>query len=181
MQYKVDFLVIGSGIAGLAYALKVAPYGKVLIVTKDIAEESNTRYAQGGIAAVMYTPDNYEKHILDTIMAGAGLCDENIVRITITESTERIQELIKWGTNFDKTASGKYDLAKEGGHSESRVLHHKDDTGREIIRALIMQAQMHPNITILEKHYAVDIITQHHLGDIVNKKTPDVRCSALTF
>jgi len=176
MRYKVDFLVIGSGIAGLTYALKVAPYGKVIVVTKDDAQESNTRYAQGGIAAVMYTPDTYEKHIADTITAGAGLCDENIVRIAITESTERIEELISWGTNFDKTSTGKYDLAKEGGHSESRVFHHKDNTGQEIIRALITQAQNHPNIEILERHFAVDIITQHHLGVIVNKKTQDVTC-----
>ncbi len=176
MRYKVDFLVIGSGIAGLTYALKVAPYGKVIIVTKDAAAESNTRYAQGGIAAVMYTPDTYEKHVQDTITAGAGLCDEKIVRITITESTERIKELINWGTNFDKTESGKYDLAKEGGHSEYRVLHHKDGTGAEIIRALIEQAQNHPNIEILENYFAVNLITQHHLGKIVNKKTADVSC-----
>jgi L-aspartate oxidase len=176
MRYEVDFLVIGSGIAGLSYALKVAPHGKVIIVTKGDAEESNTRYAQGGIAAVMYTPDTYEKHIQDTITAGAGLCDEKIVRITISESTQRIKELIGWGTNFDKTNTGKFDLAKEGGHSEYRVLHHKDDTGQEIIRALIEQAQNHPNITILENHFAIDLITQHHLGVIVNKKTPDVTC-----
>ena len=176
MRYKVDFLVIGSGIAGLSYALKVAPYGKVIIVTKDDVGESNTRYAQGGIAAVMYTPDSYEKHIQDTITAGAGLCDENIVRITITESTKRIEELVEWGANFDKTNTGKFDLAKEGGHSEYRVLHHKDNTGKEIIRALIEQAQNHPNITILENRFAVDIITQHHLGEVVNKKTSDITC-----
>ena len=176
MRYKVDFLVIGSGIAGLTYALKVAPYGKVIVVTKRSAEESNTRYAQGGIAAVMYTPDSYEKHIQDTIIAGAGLCDEKIVRITITESTERIQELIDWGTNFDKTTTGKYDLAKEGGHSEYRVLHHKDSTGQEIERALLEKVLNHPNIELLENHFAVDIITQHHLGAEVNKKTQGITC-----
>ena len=176
MRYKVDFLVIGSGIAGLSYALKVAPYGKVIIVTKDSVGESNTRYAQGGIAAVMYTPDSYEKHIQDTINAGAELCNEKIVRITITESTKRIEELIDWGANFDKTKTGQFDLAKEGGHSEYRVLHHKDNTGKEIIRALIEQAQNHPNITILENRFAVDLITQHHLGEVVNKKTSNVTC-----
>ena len=122
MLLKTDFLVIGSGIAGLSFALKVANYGKVLIVTKSSAEETNTRYAQGGIAAVMYNPDSYDKHIQDTIKAGAGLSDENIVRITITESRQRIEELINWGTKFDQTKSGRYDLAKEGGHSEYRVL-----------------------------------------------------------
>jgi len=176
MRYKVDFLIIGSGIAGLTYALKVAPYGKVIVVTKRSAEESNTRYAQGGIAAVMYTPDSYEKHIQDTIIAGAGLCDEKIVRITITESTERIRELIDWGTNFDKTTTGKYDLAKEGGHSEYRVLHHKDSTGQEIERALLEKVRNHPNIKLLENHFAVDIITQHHLGTEVNKKTSGITC-----
>jgi L-aspartate oxidase len=176
MRHEVDFLIIGSGIAGLSYALKVAPYGKVIIVTKNDAEESNTRYAQGGIAAVMYTPDTYEKHIQDTLIAGAGLCNEKIVRLTISESTERIEELIKWGTKFDKNIAGKYDLAKEGGHSEYRVLHSKDNTGKEIVRALLEQAEVHPNIEILENHFAVDLITQHHLGKIVTKKTPNITC-----
>lgn len=176
MRYKADFLVIGSGIAGLTYALKVAPYGKVIVVTKNNAEESNTRYAQGGIAAVMYTPDSYEKHVQDTVSAGAGLCDEKIVRIAITESTERIKELIEWGANFDKNKSGKFDLAKEGGHSEYRVLHHKDATGKEIIRTLMQNAQQHENIQIFENHFAVDLITQHHLGKVLNKKTPDITC-----
>ncbi len=176
MRRKVDFLVIGSGIAGLSYALKVAPYGKVCVISKTNAEESNTQYAQGGIAAVMYTPDSYEKHIQDTIEAGAGLCNEEIVRLTISESTARIKELVSWGTQFDKTKSGKFDLAKEGGHSEFRVLHHKDRTGKEIIRALLEQAHNHPNIEILENYFAVDIITQHHLGIEITRRTPDISC-----
>ena len=176
MRYKVDFLVIGSGIAGLTYALKVAQHGKVIVVTKTKEEESNTHYAQGGIAAVMYTPDTYQKHIQDTLTAGAGLCNENIVKITISESTKRIEELIDWGANFDKTITGKYDLAKEGGHSEYRVLHHKDRTGQEIIRALLEQAHNHPNIEILENYFAVDILTQHHLGEVVTKKTNNITC-----
>jgi L-aspartate oxidase len=176
MRRKVDFLVIGSGIAGLSYALKVADHGKVCIVTKKQASESNTKYAQGGIAAVIYTPDTYEKHIKDTLTAGAGLCDEHIVRLAITESTERIQELIQWGTHFDKNKSGKYDLAKEGGHSEYRVLHHKDGTGAEIVRALLDKAHHHPNIEILENYFTVDIITQHHLGQEVNRRTQDITC-----
>lgn len=176
MRRKTDFLVIGSGIAGLSYALKVAPYGKVIIVTKSNAEESSTRYAQGGIAAVMYSPDSYEKHIRDTLVAGAGLCDEKIVKITISESTERIQELIDWGTQFDKNEHGQFDLAKEGGHSEHRVLHSKDSTGKEIEKVLLEQVKKHPNIEVLEKHFAVDIITQHHLGMPVNKRTSDIAC-----
>ncbi len=176
MRKKVDFLIIGSGIAGLSFALKVADYGKVCIVTKAAAEESSTKYAQGGIAAVMYTPDSYEKHIKDTMMAGDQLSNEEIVRITITESTERIKELIAWGANFDKTASGRYDLAKEGGHSEYRVLHHKDRTGNEIERALLENVKKHPNIELLENQFTIDIITQHHLGIEVNKKTKDIQC-----
>ncbi|OQX72256.1 MAG: L-aspartate oxidase [Bacteroidetes bacterium 4484_249] len=176
MQKKVDFLVIGSGIAGLSYALKVADHGKVCIVTKDKAEETATKYAQGGIAAVMYSPDTYKKHINDTMIAGDDLSDENIVRITITESTERIKELIEWGTQFDKTKSGKYSLGREGGHSESRVLHHKDSTGAEIIRALLHKVNEHPNIEILENHFSIDLLTQHHLGMGVSRGMPDIQC-----
>jgi L-aspartate oxidase len=176
MRDRYDFLVIGSGIAGLSYALKVAPYGKVCLVCKDTAENTATKYAQGGIAAVMYTPDTYQKHISDTLIAGDGLCDENIVRITITESTDRVKELISWGVDFDKTESGKYDLAKEGGHSEYRVLHHKDQTGLEIERTLLRHINAHPNIEVLENHFAVDLITQHHLGIEVNRRTPDITC-----
>lgn len=176
MRRKVDYLVIGSGIAGLIYALKVAEHGKVCIVSKNKADETATKYAQGGIAAVMYTPDTYDKHIKDTLNAGAGICDEEIVKITITESTDRVKELIAWGTQFDKTAKGDYALAREGGHSEHRVLHHKDSTGHEIQRALIVQARKHPNIDILEDSFTVDIITQHHLGEMVNRGMNNVEC-----
>jgi len=176
MRDRYDFLVIGSGIAGLSYALKVAPYGKVCLVCKDKAENTATKYAQGGIATVMYTPDTYEKHITDTLIAGDGLCDENIVRITITESTDRVKELISWGVDFDKNESGKYDLHKEGGHSEFRVLHHKDQTGLEIERTLLRQIRSHPNIEVLENHFAIDLITQHHLGIEVNRRTQDICC-----
>lgn len=176
MSKKIDFLIIGSGIAGLSYALKVAAHGKVCIVTKSSIDETATKYAQGGIAAVMYNPDNYEKHIQDTLIAGDTLCNEEIVRLTISESTARIEELIEWGANFDKTISGKYDLAKEGGHSEYRVLHHKDQTGLEIERALIQQVRSHPNIEILENHFSIEIITQHHLGEVVKRRSPNIDC-----
>ncbi len=176
MRKKVDFLIIGSGIAGLSFALKVANHGKVCIVTKDKAEETATKYAQGGIAAVMYSPDTYEKHISDTMIAGDDLSDEKIVRLTITESTERIKELIEWGTQFDKTESGKYSLGREGGHSESRVLHHKDSTGAEIIRALLHKVKEHPNIEILENHFSIDLLTQHHLGMGVSRGMSDIQC-----
>jgi len=176
MRKQVDFLVIGSGIAGLTFAIKVAKHGKVCIVTKSTMDDTATSWAQGGIAAVMYTPDSFEKHIHDTIVAGDGLCNEEVVRFTITESTERIKELIKWGTKFDKTTSGRYDLAKEGGHSEYRVLHHKDSTGREIENTLLEQVKKHPNIEILENHFTIDILTQHHLGMEVNSRTKDLTC-----
>jgi L-aspartate oxidase len=176
MRKKVDFLVIGSGIAGLSYAIKVADHGKVCIITKDQADETATKYAQGGIAAVMYSPDTYEKHIRDTMIAGDDLSNEDVVRLTITESTERVKELIEWGTHFDKTESGKYALGKEGGHSESRVLHHKDSTGAEIIRALLQKARNHPNIEILENHFTIDLLTQHHLGMGVSRGMSDINC-----
>ena len=176
MSLKVDFLVIGSGIAGLSYALKVAEHGKVLIVTKSKADESSTKYAQGGIAAVMYSPDTYEKHIKDTLIAGAGLCNEEIVRMTISESTERIKELIEWGTSFDKDRDGTFRLGREGGHSENRILHHKDKTGKEIERALLARIKKHPNIELWEKKFALDLITQHHLGKTITKGQAGIEC-----
>ncbi|MBC35424.1 MAG: L-aspartate oxidase [Bacteroidetes bacterium] len=181
MRKKVDFLVIGSGIAGLSFAIKVADYGKVCIISKNEAAETATRYAQGGIAAVMYTPDTYEKHIKDTMVAGDDLSNPEIVRITITESTDRVKELIDWGTQFDKKESGRYDLAKEGGHSEYRVLHHKDSTGEEIQRALLENIRNHPNIEMIENAFTIDLITQHHLGQEINKKSEGVKCYGAYF
>ena len=176
MQKKVDFLVIGSGVAGLCFALKAANYGKVCMVTKAHIDDTSTRYAQGGVAAVVYQPDTYEKHINDTMIAGDQLSDRHIVEISIRESTERIMELVEWGVDFDKTANGKFALAKEGGHSEFRVLHHKDVTGLEIEQKLIRAAKQHENIEILEQHLAIEIITQHHLGIEVNRQTKDITC-----
>lgn len=176
MRYHFDFLVIGSGIAGLSFALKVASKGSVLIVTKTAADETATRYAQGGIAAVMYTPDTYEKHIRDTMIAGDELNDPEIVRITITESSERVKELVAWGVDFDRTEAGRFDLGKEGGHSEYRVLHHKDQTGLEIEKNLLQRVKEHDNITIWENHFGIDLLTQHHLGQAVTRRTSGLAC-----
>lgn len=173
---RVDFLVIGSGIAGLSFALKAAKHGTVCIVTKSNEDESNTKYAQGGVAVVVDKSDSFEKHIQDTLIAGDGLCDKHIVEIVVKEGPERINEIIDYGTNFDKNRSGHFDLAKEGGHSEHRVLHYKDITGFEIERSLLEQIHKHPNIEILTHYFAVDLITQHHLGVIVDKKSTDITC-----
>jgi len=176
MRKTVDFLVIGSGIAGLSFALKAANFGKVCVVTKSHIDDTATKYAQGGIAAVLYHPDSYEKHIQDTMIAGDELSDRQVVELTIRESTERVMELIEWGVNFDKTKAGKFSLAKEGGHSEYRVLHHKDITGKEIEEKLILAAKQNENIEILENHLAIEIITQHHLGIEVSRRTTDLTC-----
>ena len=174
---NVDFLVVGSGIAGLSFALKAAKYGKVLIVTKANEDESNTKYAQGGVAVVVdKQEDSFDKHIEDTLIAGDGLCDKYIVEIVVTEGPARIDEIIKYGTSFDKTQFGIFDLAKEGGHSESRVLHYKDITGFEIERALLEKVHTDPNIEILTHYFAVELITQHHTGDFVDKRSEDIQC-----
>jgi L-aspartate oxidase len=176
MRYKFDFLVIGSGIAGLSFALNVAKHGSVAILTKSEPKETATRYAQGGIAAVMYAPDSIEKHIADTLKAGCFLNNEDVVRMTITESTDRIKDLIQLGVGFDKTDSGSYDLTKEGGHTENRVFHVKDSTGEEIQRQLLNKAILHPNIHVYQDYFALEIITQHHLKQKVTRKTKDITC-----
>ncbi len=177
---QTDFLVIGSGIAGLTYALKVAhqyPDKKVLVMTKATADETNTKYAQGGIAVVNDTEnDSFEKHIEDTLIAGDGLCNKQVVEIVVKEGPERVQEIIDWGARFDKEEDGDYKRGKEGGHSEFRILHHKDVTGMEMERALIDAVAKQKNIEFVKHCFVVDLITQHHLGYLVTKSTPDVEC-----
>jgi L-aspartate oxidase len=175
-----DFLVIGSGIAGLTFALKVAqhfPEKKVTIITKAAADETNTKYAQGGVAVVNdLENDSFEKHIEDTLIAGDGLCDRNIVEIVIKEGPARLHEIIEWGAHFDKDPDGDYKLGMEGGHSENRILHHKDVTGKEIERALLAAIERRTNINLIKHCFVVDIITQHHMGYLVTKSTPDIEC-----
>ena len=177
---KTDFLVIGSGIAGLTFALKAAkqfPEKKVLVITKAQADETNTKYAQGGIAGVWDADkDSFDKHIEDTLIAGDGLCNKSVVEIVVKEGVERIREIIEWGAEFDKEADGDYKLGKEGGHSEYRILHHKDVTGKEMERALLTAVEHFKNIEIIKHCFVVDLITQHHLGYLVTKSTPDIEC-----
>jgi L-aspartate oxidase len=177
---QTDFLVIGSGIAGLSYAMKVAqqyPDKKVLVITKTKVDETNTKYAQGGIAGVTdFENDSFDKHIRDTLIAGDGLCNPRTVEIVVKEGPERIQEMIGWGTRFDKDSEGDFKLGKEGGHSEFRILHHKDVTGREIERALLEAVGRLKNIQIIKHWFVLDLITQHHLGYLVTKSTPDTEC-----
>ncbi len=176
MKRSVDYLVIGSGVAGLGFALKVADRGRVCLIAKTSLEETNTRYAQGGIAAVQTPPDNFEKHVKDTLICGDGMCNEEIVRMVVREAPARMKELVSWGVEFDRKPNGEYDLAREGGHSESRILHHKDHTGEAIQVALTRRVRAHPNIEVLERHFAVDLITQHHLGKLVKRSHTDTEC-----
>ena len=173
---QTDFLVIGSGAAGLSFALKAAEHGRVTVVTKGELDECNTNYAQGGICSVTYAPDTFEKHIRDTLVCGAGKCDPAAVELVVRRAPELIRDLIAWGTRFDKTPDGRFELNREGGHSEHRILHYEDLTGAEIERALVASVRRHPNITLLERHYAVDLLTQHHLGEFVTRHTRGVTC-----
>ncbi|PCJ80683.1 MAG: L-aspartate oxidase [Bacteroidetes bacterium] len=181
---EVDFLVIGSGIAGLCYAIKVAEHFdsegkdvKICMLSKVIEDETSTKYAQGGIAGVFdNSKDSFEKHIEDTILCGDGLSDISVVEMVIKEGPRIIQDIIKWGTNFDLGEDGEYDLAKEGGHSESRIVHHKDITGKEIERSLLSKASKFASIEILSHYFAVDLITQHHLGKAIERNVGEIEC-----
>ena len=158
MIEPIDFLVIGAGIAGLSTAIALEKYGKVLILHKRTKKDSNTYYAAGGIAVSGLGSDLYEEHIQDTLIAGDGLCKENVVREIITKGTNAVKELIQWGAEFDKTKSGKYDLGKEGGHHSRRVLHAGDLTGQEIIKTLIEKAKRSKNITFRANQIAINLI-----------------------
>jgi len=169
-----DYLVIGSGVAGLTFAIKMAEKFEdrnLIIVTKGDEDESNTKYAQGGIAVVLdLEEDSFQKHIQDTLISGDGLCNEQVVEMVVKEGPQRLKELIAWEANFDLDPEGDFDLGKEGGHSEYRVVHHKDVTGYEVERALLQRVHQLPNITLLSHHFAIDLITDHHL-ESKNPKT----------
>lgn len=177
MVRKYDYLVIGSGIAGMSFALKVAETGRVALICKSDIEEANTFYAQGGVASVTNLKvDNFDKHIEDTMIAGDWLSDRAAVEKVVKGAPEQINQLLKWGVDFDRKEDGEFDLHREGGHSEFRILHHADNTGAEIQQSLVRALKSHPNIDVFENFFAVEIITQHHLGKIVTRRTPDITC-----
>jgi len=176
MTHRYDYLVIGGGIAGISFALKAAKYGKVALLCKTNLHESNTSFAQGGIASVTYAPDTFEKHIEDTLIAGDGHCNLAAVEQVVHLAPSQIEEMIGWTVDFDKTEDGKFDLHKEGGHSEFRILHHTDNTGFEIQEKLIDMLLKHKEIDIFENYFAIEILTQHHLGEIVTHHYPNIEC-----
>ena len=165
MARESDFLVIGSGIAGLSFALRAAEHGSVTVVTKKGTTESATNYAQGGIAAVLAPEDSFEEHVRDTLIAGAGLCNEAAVRFVVENGPDAVQSLMDLGVRFDESESAPgYDLGREGGHSRRRVLHAADFTGQEIERVLVQRCERHPNITVLANRISVDLVTTTKLG-----------------
>ena len=174
--YESDFLVIGSGIAGLTFALKVAQLGTVHIITKKARAESNTNYAQGGIAAVWDPADSFEEHIQDTLVAGADLCHPDAVELIVRNGPERVNELMQWGVNFSTTPNGRLDLGREGGHSRDRIIHAADLTGREVEQALLNAVKANKNIRIFENYVAVELITEHHLVDKEARRRQPIHC-----
>lgn len=177
---KTDVLIIGAGVAGASTAIRLAqlrPDLEITMLTKTHTKESNTSWAQGGIAAVWdLETDDFDKHIADTLDAGDGICDEEVVRIVVEEGRQRVQEIIDMGARFDKEDDGDYNLGMEGGHSENRILHYKDITGWEIQRTLNEMVKTFPNIKIYEQYFGIDIITQHHLGRVLTRLSPDIEC-----
>lgn len=177
MVYRYDYLVIGSGIAGMSFALKAAKTGRVALICKTTLEEANTYFAQGGVASVTNLElDDFEKHINDTMVAGDWLSEQEAVEKVVRNAPSQIKELIGWGVNFDKKDDGTFDLHREGGHSEFRILHHADNTGAEIQTSLVEAVKSNPQIDVYENHFALEVITQHHLGKIVTRRTPDITC-----
>lgn len=170
MEYEIDFLVIGSGIAGLSFALKAASLGSVAIITKKDKLETSTNYAQGGIASALGSDDSFDLHIQDTLTSGNGICNREIVEMVVRSAPERIRELVEWGVEFTRRGNGpsEFDLGREGGHSRNRIVHAQDMTGRAIEQALIKATEEHPSIQIFENTFAIDLIVEYEglrIGD----------------
>ncbi|MEX0679983.1 MAG: L-aspartate oxidase [Balneolales bacterium] len=175
MPEKFDFLVLGSGGAGLSFALRVARFGSVAIITKKDSAESNTNYAQGGLASVLDKEDHFEDHIQDTLVAGADLCHQDAVELVVRSGPDVVRELLNWGAQFTNV-NGQLDLGREGGHSKKRIVHAADRTGREIENTLLSAVDKHHNITIFEHYFALELITEHHLGKKVTRYDKDTHC-----
>ena len=177
---KTDVLIIGSGVAGLSVAIKLAEENSsldIMVLSKTDRNQNNTSWAQGGVATVWdFEVDNFSKHIEDTLIAGDGLCDPDIVKIVVEEGHQRVSDLIEWGARFDREDTGNYNLGREGGHSENRILHYKDITGWEIQRTLLARAQALKNIRFYEDYFAINILTQHHLGQVKTRLHDDIEC-----
>lgn len=177
---QTDVLIIGSGIAGLSFAIKVAkrfPNQQITVITKADDSESNTKYAQGGIAVVLDEfSDSFEKHIEDTMRAGDGLCDREVVTLVVKEGPERLEEIIEWGVEFDQDEEGNLALAKEGGHTEKRIIHYKDITGWQIEKGLLKKVSTLSNITVLPHHFSIDLITEHHFSHKISQPEPGISC-----
>ena len=181
MITTTNYLIVGSGIAGLTFAIKIAtqfPEKTITIVTKSTEEESNTKYAQGGIAVVQnLEDDHFNKHIKDTLICGDGLCNTEVVEMVVKEGPKRLQELIDWGANFDKNNAGTLDLGREGGHTKNRVVHHKDQTGIEIERTILEETHRKKNIKLLDFHFALELITKNNRcfgAYVLNEKTNEI-------
>lgn len=177
---KTDVLIIGSGIAGLSFAIKVArqfPHHQITVITKANDSESNTKYAQGGIAVVLdELTDSFQKHIDDTLRAGDGLCDREVVELVVKEGPDRLEEIIQWGVEFDQDESGKLSLGREGGHTAKRIIHYKDVTGLQIEKSLLRLVHTLPNITLLPHHFSIDLITEHHFKQKISRPQPGITC-----
>jgi L-aspartate oxidase len=177
---NTDVLIIGSGIAGLSFAIKMAkrfPEHTITVITKANDSESNTKYAQGGIAVVLdELTDSFQKHIDDTLRAGDGLCDREVVELVVREGPKRLEEIIEWGVEFDQDTSGNLALGREGGHTAKRIIHYKDITGLQIEKSLLWQVSLLPNITLLPHHFSIDLITEHHFKNKISQPEPGISC-----
>lgn len=176
MIHRSDYLVIGSGIAGLSFALRAANHGRVILITKKAKADTNTNRAQGGIASVFGKDDSFDLHIEDTLTSGVGLCNRKAVEIIVRDAPERIRELMDWGVGFTGNEEAGLDLGREGGHSRNRIVHAQDKTGMAVESALLAKVKAHPQIQVFDKTMVAELITEHHLVHKPEKKSQDIHC-----